>query len=165
MLLLIPHTVTYPLSFSGYGETEGDSRHPFLRDTSTHPTHTQIAHARYTYPTSPCHRDFPKPDGRCFMACTFLHSSRIHIAWNCKSFAASIHSKVFLSILSMSLCMVHSFIFCIATAPCFICFYRFLSRLEVHLCDIYVLGKRSLTMKPFTIILFRARTCIVNNLK
>lgn len=39
MLFLIPHTVTYPLSFSVYGENGGNSKHSFLRDTSTHPTH------------------------------------------------------------------------------------------------------------------------------
>jgi hypothetical protein len=48
--------------------------------------------------------------------------------------------------------MVHSLTFCIT--QCFICFYQFLSRLEVHLCDIYVLAKRPLTIKPFTNILF-----------
>lgn len=105
--------------------------------------HTQTAHARYTYITSPRHRDFPKPDGRCFMACTFLHSSHIYIAWNRKTFAASSHSRVsFVHFEHVTLCMVHSPTFCIA--QCFICFYQFLSRLEVHLCDIYVLGKRPL---------------------
>ncbi|KAG1826909.1 uncharacterized protein BJ212DRAFT_15529 [Suillus subaureus] len=121
---------------------------PFLRDTSTHPTHTQTAHARYTYPTSPHHCDFPKPDGRCFMACTFLHSSRIHIAANpslLRVIPRSIHFE------HVTLCMIHSLIFCMA--PCFICFYQFLSRLEVHLCDIYVLRKRPSTIKPITIIL------------
>jgi hypothetical protein len=36
----------------------------------------------------------------------------------------------------VTLCMVRFLTFCIA--PCFICFYRFLSRLEVHLCDISI---------------------------
>lgn len=35
--------------------------------------------------------------------------------------------------------MVHSLTFCIAR--CFICFYQSLSRLEMHLCDIYLLGR------------------------
>jgi hypothetical protein len=83
------------------------------------------------------HHDFSKPDGRCFMACTFFHSSHIHIAWNCNSFIASSHFRVSLSVFRACHSLHGSFShFCIA--PCFICFYRFLSRLEVHLCDISI---------------------------